>query len=247
MHSLASSAVELNLQLMKWRIMPQINLNRISETRCLLLGAGTLGCNVARLLLGWGVRKMTLLDNGQVSMSNPVRQSLYSFQDSLKHQSKAEIAAESLKNIYPNIVQSFLLKEVNGVNFDIPMPGHLLTDKKNVARLDDFIRSHDLIFLLTDSRESRWLPSVLSRHHGKMTINMALGYDTFLVMRHGTVSNSLGCYFCSDVVGPTDSLSRRTLDEQCTVTRPGISMIASGLGVELAISLLQHPQRFFLF
>lgn len=79
-------------------------------------------------------------------------------------------------------------------------------------------------------------------------LNCALGFDSFLVMRHGIrdlerpANQRLGCYFCNDVVAPVDSLSDRTLDQQCTVTRPGLSGIAAAVVVELLASLVNHPE-----
>ncbi|KAJ9080456.1 Autophagy protein 7 [Entomophthora muscae] len=80
----ASAAVNLNLQLMRWRAEPAIDLPTIANARCLILGAGTLGSYVSRSLLAWGVSDISFVDNGRVSFSNPVRQPLYEFADCLE-------------------------------------------------------------------------------------------------------------------------------------------------------------------
>ncbi|KAL1310913.1 hypothetical protein AAFC00_001140 [Neodothiora populina] len=242
---LADQAVDLNLKLIKWRIAPSIDLDAIKQTKCLLLGAGTLGSYVARNLMGWGVRKITFVDNAKVSYSNPVRQPLYSFKDCLSGGArKAERAAEALREIYPGV-------DATGHVMSVPMAGHpIMDDAKGKAEYDkllDLIREHDAIFLLMDTRESRWLPTVMGKSMGKIMINAALGFDTYMVMRHGVrmtaQEEELGCYFCSDVVAPADSLKSATLDQQCTVTRPGVAPLASALAVELLVSVIQHPRR----
>ena len=268
---LASTAVTLNLKLMRWRVMPGLDLETVANTKCLIIGSGTLGCNVSRCLMGWGVRHITFVDNGKVSLSNPARQSLFTFEQSKSEVPKAIAAAEELKRIFPSMV-------TEGHVLTIPMPGHAVMESEvervraTVKKLEELYASHDAVFLLTDSRESRWLPTLLGVAFNKIVINAAMGFDTFMCMRHGhstahdvntpSVSSGpsssgertaeaaeeeqqrrLGCYFCNDVVAPQDSLTDRTLDQQCTVTRPGLSFITSAMAAELLVSILQHPLR----
>ena len=51
----------------------------------------------------------------------------------------------------------------------IPMPGHPVPDAElprvldDTRRLEDLIDAHDCVYLLTDTRESRWLPTLTCR------------------------------------------------------------------------------------
>ncbi|GBP07625.1 Ubiquitin-like modifier-activating enzyme ATG7 [Eumeta japonica] len=244
---LADASSDLNIKLMKWRLVPDLNLDIIKDTKCLLFGAGTLGCHVARNLIvttayghstlqrrhqyiagfmgrnmisnvknglmerggsdaAWGFRYITFLDSGKVSYSNPTRQVLFNHIDCHKGgKRKAEAAAENLKQILPSVNTQSLVAH-------IPMPGHpvghSIKDETidNIEKITKAIEDHDVLFLLLDSREARWMPSLIAAHLGK-------------------------------------SLKDRTLDQQCTVTRPGVAAIAGALAVEMLVGLLQHPLK----
>ena len=185
------------------------------------------GCAVARVLIGWGVRTITFIDNGKVSYSNPARQCLYTFDDCVNREHKAIAAASRLKQIYPDV-------RSNGYVMSIPMPGHPLhningslkhdlmnrsskggssnssssssssssidrSDESNqdindFYHLEDLIKSHDVCFTLTDSREARWLPTMLCTKYNKVIINSALGFDSYLVMYHDNCRYDEGDY-----------------------------------------------------
>lgn len=150
--------------------------------------------------------KVTFVDNGSVSFSNPVRQPLFDFKDCLDGGAKkAYRASETLSEIYPGVNST-------GHVLDVPMAGHPIINNEKTRMdfevLKKLVEEHDAIFLLMDTRESRWLPTVMGKAAGKIVMNAALGFDSFVVMRHGVSHDAdpsgLGCYFCNDVVAPVN-------------------------------------------
>ena len=248
--ALATAAAALNLELMRWRLLPGLDVEKLAATRVLLLGAGTLGCAVARSLVAWGVTRVTLVDGGTVAYSNPARQWLYTVDDAKAQAPKAAAAAAALRRIAPGSAAA--PAAFVGKKLTIAMRGHALpaagtpagdAADAEVHALDALVADADCVFLLTDTRESRWLPTVVAAARGTLLVNVALGLDTFVVQRHGHGGNGLGCYFCGDVAAPTNSTRDRTLDQQCTVSRPGLAPAAAALAVELLVALLHHPRE----
>ena len=96
------------------------------------------------------------------------------------------------------------------------MPDHPASfSSKEYQEFLDLVRWSDVMFLLVDTREARWFPTLIATAMDKLVINAAVGFDSYVVMRHGLPSQGeerLGCYFCSDIVSPQNVISSSLLD-----------------------------------
>lgn len=54
----------------------------------------------------------------------------------------------------------------------VPMPGHNVNSvdqtRKDAEFIESLIKEHDVVFLLMDTRESRWLPTMLCTYYNKV-------------------------------------------------------------------------------
>lgn len=78
------------------------------------------------------------------------------------------------------------------------MPGHPIPPSsveqvgKDIRKLEDLIEEHDAIFLLMDSRESRWLPSVIGKTKGKVSFYLLKIFASYSPQ----INILLDCYEC---------------------------------------------------
>lgn len=94
---------------------------------------------------------------------------------------KAEAAAENLKKIFPEV-------DAQGFKIPIPMPGHLVASEQQIKDLieslnviEELVKTHDAVFLLTDTRESRWLPTLLAAKYNKVFLFFFFLVDFFML------------------------------------------------------------------
>jgi len=139
-------------------------------TGALIIGCGTLGCSLSRQLLSWGVQNFDLVDNGVVRPTNPTRQSLFTSADIGRK--KAVVACEALQHILPSV-------SATPHCLTIPSPG-LGCEEGSFEALEKLITTSDIVFLCTDTRESRWLPTALCSLLSKPSVALGLGFDSYL-------------------------------------------------------------------
>ena len=196
----------------------------------LILGAGTLGCALSRALLAWGFTTLTFVDHGCVRPSNPTRQCLYTLAD--VGAPKAATAAAAIRALSPGA-------NAAGHALSIPSPGRGELCLGALEALEQLIQKHNLIYLCTDTRESRWAPAFLCALHQRPCIAIGISFDGYVVIRHAPSS---ACYFCYDSAClPSARATPAPPTETCTLTRPGVASVAAAAGAELAAVLLCHP------
>ncbi|KAF7457551.1 Ubiquitin-like modifier-activating enzyme atg7 [Cryptosporidium felis] len=240
----------INIDLIKWRLLPDFDKRHFINLKFLIIGSGTLGCSVSRNLIGWGIRNFTFIDNSTVSLSNPARQCLFTLDDAKQNKNKAKASVERLKYICPDL-------NAEGIDFEVPILGDptINTEKfiNSCTELKNQILDSDVVLLLTDNKESRWLPSVLiavinrfyDRKRPILCVTVGLGFDSFIVVRNTFKEKDTldsGCYFCGDfTINSKTSLFDIPVDQQCSVVRMGVGYFASSIAVELIMNLAQHP------
>ena len=159
-------ALLFTLSALKGRFLPE--LPPLPHGRSvLILGAGTLGCALARALLAWGFTTLTFVDHGCVRPANPTRQCLYTLADI--GAPKAAAAAAAIRALSPGAAAA-------GHALSIPSPNRGELCLGALEALEQLVLSHDLVYLCTDSRESRWAPSFLCTLHKRPCIAIGIAH-----------------------------------------------------------------------
>jgi molybdopterin/thiamine biosynthesis adenylyltransferase len=146
---------------------------KLSDASVLVLGVGGLGSPVAMYLSGAGVGRLGLVDSDRVDLSNLQRQIVHP--DKARGRSKAEVGAERVRELNPN---------VDVVAYDV----HL--DNDNAMEI---IKPYDIVIDGTDNFQTRYLANDAAYLLGKPLVHGSI------FRFEGQVSDFVpgqGCYRC---------------------------------------------------
>jgi adenylyltransferase/sulfurtransferase len=148
---------------------------RVSQANVIVAGAGALGNEVLKLLALIGVGQIILVDFDKISTSNLARMVLFREEDIGR--SKAEVAAERLHEINPDVV-------VTAIHGDLRID----------LGLGEF-RSADLVFGCLDSVNARWALNRKCMLAGVEWIDGAISDFHGSIARYSPSSGA--CYECN--------------------------------------------------
>uniref|UniRef100_A0A914RF57 Uncharacterized protein n=1 Tax=Parascaris equorum TaxID=6256 RepID=A0A914RF57_PAREQ len=213
---LVDEGVRLNLSLIRWRLVPEIDLQRFSNLRCLILGSGTLGCNI------------------------PMPGHTVAVQGTKKTEFGTVIETLSLSIYYLHLIAASIAVVKFAVTLSVNNDNNKRRQREGHGRkAREFDKRQFTIFKsqLAISVAMGFDSYVVIRHgvtcfDGESEANSAQTSDKLLI-----AGSELGCYFCSD------SQYLECLCLEGKVSRAGVSMAAAGMSVELLASVLQHPKQ----
>ena len=246
------NAADSQIKPLTW--IPAPELEKVASTSCLLLGAGTLGCYIARTLMVRRARHLFLRDHSHL-VHFFRRGMLWSCLSTLP------VSHSPIPSASPCLSLKTVLRGVN------PRPPAQPTDWKRSIPVSYVNSLCPRVYTLTHDCPGRTWQGISSRYPCP---------DTLYLLRRSrrrrrTSNSSTRCsirttpYSCSWTrarvggcacrgmstgahfhfgevhVFSWSSPSGRMLDQMCTVTRPGLAVIASTTAVELLVSPLQHP------
>lgn len=207
--------------------LKNFDMEIITKTKCLIIGTGTLCCNAIRNMISWGITNITVVGDETVSRIDIIKQNIYLLDDLGKNKAKA--IEKNLKKLYGKI-------NITGIDIRIPEPDdreeNMDVLQNTLEQIDQLFRDNHVILLLTETIESKWLPTVLATAYNMPCFTALTGFEKFLVMRHGRSLKDecqMACCFCND---PDD------IEDKSRTSRPGVETIASSWLVELLVSFL---------
>ncbi len=165
-------------------LIPGWDQDKLNKGTIVLVGVGAIGSYVATILASSGIGKLIIIDFDTIEVSNLNRQLL--FRDKDLGKSKAEIAAERLRDLNPKCDIDFIHKKMEEVSISVYEEADVI-----IACLDTFIGR-------------RWINSMAVRVDAPLVMG---GMFAFLGNVQVIIPHRTACFECQPLV-PEEELAQ---------------------------------------